>query len=146
MIAPARRFSCLSMPSCLILEQSNATGTSGSAEDWVVTLYLPGDGATTRLADALRTAGFAVASNASETPARATNRPIKTRRLKNADCEVDFFFMELKWMGFECEALLLAEMPETRQHFFLFLLSDFFAFGSEALSLVQGAGACQHFF
>src|SRR5438067_13196729 len=93
MIAPARRFSCLSMPSCLILEQSNATGTSGSAEDWVVTLYLPGDGATTRLADALRTAGFAVASNASETPARATNRPIKTRRLKNADCEVDFFFI-----------------------------------------------------
>ena len=53
----------------------------------------PGDGATTRLADAPRTAGFAVASNASETPARATNRPIKTRRLKNADCEVDFFFM-----------------------------------------------------
>jgi hypothetical protein len=54
--------------------------------------------------------------------------------------------MELKWMGFECEASLLAEVPETRQHFFLFLLSDFFAFGSEALSLVQAAGACQHFF
>ena len=28
-----------------------------------------------------------------DTPASATNRPIKTRRLKNADCEVDFFFM-----------------------------------------------------
>ena len=26
----------------LILEQSNATGTSGSMEDWVVTLYLQG--------------------------------------------------------------------------------------------------------
>src|SRR5213080_2006029 len=131
MIAPARRFSCLSMPSCLILEQSNATGTSGSIEDWVVTLYLPGDGATTRLWDAPRTAGLAVANApkaSSEIPARATNSPTKTRRLKNADCEVDFFFMELKWMGFKCEALLLAEVPETRQHFFLFLLSDFFAF------------------
>jgi hypothetical protein len=61
-----------------------------------------------------------VASSASESPARAINRPTKTRRLKNADCEVDFFFMELKWMGFECETPLLAETPETRQHFFLF--------------------------
>src|SRR5256885_6116708 len=146
MIAPARRFSCLSMPSCLILEQSNAVGTSGSIEDWVVTLYLKGPAGALVPAGAPRPNGFAVASSASETPARATNRPTKKRRLKNADCEVDFFFMELKWMGFECETLLLAEMPETRQHFFLFLLSDFFAFGSEALSLVQGAGACQHFF
>src|ERR1700757_785661 len=96
MIAPARRFSCLSIPSCLILEQSNAAGTSGSMEDLVVTLYLPGDGATTRFAGAVRAAGFAVASApkaSSEAPANATNRPTKTRRLKNADCEVDFFFM-----------------------------------------------------
>src|SRR6266513_4401125 len=125
MIAPARRFSCLSMPSCLILEQSNATGTSGSIEDWVVTLYLPGDGATTRLADAPRTAGFAVASSASETPARAINRPTKTRRLKNADCEVDFFFMN----GYEVDGVGMWNVassgtPETRQHFFLF--SQFF--------------------
>jgi hypothetical protein len=57
---------------------------------------LPGDGATTRLARAARAAGFAVANApkaSSEAPARATNRPTKTRRLKNADCEVDFFFM-----------------------------------------------------
>jgi hypothetical protein len=27
----------------------------------------------------------------------------------------------MKWMEFECETPLLAEMPETRQHFFLFL-------------------------
>src|SRR5438552_17771231 len=107
------------MTSCIILEQSHATGTSESVEDWVVTRYWAGDGATTRLAGATRTAGFAVASSASETPARAINRPTKTRRLKNADCEVDFFFMELKWMGFECEASLLAELAETRQHFFL---------------------------
>ena len=31
--------------------------------------------------------------SARKTPARTTNRPIKTRRLKKADCEVDFFFM-----------------------------------------------------
>src|SRR6266545_7350664 len=122
MIAPARKFSILSMPSWRILEQSNIGGTSAGHPDLVVTLYLPGDGATTRLADAPRLAGFAVASApkaTSERPVRATNRPIKTRRLKNADCEVDFFFMELKWMGFECETSLLAELAETRQHFFL---------------------------
>jgi len=28
--------------------------------------------------------------------------------------------MELKWMEFGCETSLLAEVPETRQHFFLF--------------------------
>ena len=28
-----------------------------------------------------------------KTPARAINSPIKTRRLKKADCEEDFFFM-----------------------------------------------------
>jgi hypothetical protein len=41
--------------------------------------------------------------------------------------------------------------PDTRQHFFLLesisnFASDFFALGIEALSLVQGAGACQPFF
>ena len=70
MIAPARKFSILSMPNWRILEQSNIAGTSGLMADLVVTLYLPGDGATTRLACAARTAGFAVASNASDTPAR----------------------------------------------------------------------------
>src|SRR5205814_6738817 len=32
-------------------------------------------------------------SSARNTPDRKTNRPIKTRRLKNADCEVDFLFI-----------------------------------------------------
>jgi hypothetical protein len=62
----------------------------------VVTLYLPGDGATTCFAAALRPAGFAVASApkaSREAPVKATNRPTNTRRLKNADCEVGFFFM-----------------------------------------------------
>src|ERR1044071_3848764 len=96
MIAPARKFSILSMPNWRILEQSNIGGTRAGHPDWVVTLYFPGDGATTRLACAARAAGFAVANApkaSREAPARATNRPAKTRRLKNADCEVDFFFM-----------------------------------------------------
>src|SRR5215475_11698457 len=125
MMAPARKFSILSMPSWRILEQSNPGGTRGLMYwDLLVTLYLPGDGATTRLAGTVRPAGFAVASapNASsETPARAINRPTKTRRLKNADCEVDFFFMNgYEVSGVECETPLLADLPETRQHFFLF--------------------------
>jgi len=61
---------------------------------------LPGDGATTRFAGALRPAGFA-ASRASETPATPINRPTKTRRLKKADCEVDFFFIDE--VSFPCE-------------------------------------------
>src|SRR4026209_1496289 len=96
MIAPARKFSILSMPSWRILEQSNIGGTSAGHPDWVVTLYLPGDEATTRFACAPRAAGFGLASApraSSEAAASATNRPSKTRRLKNADCEVDFFFM-----------------------------------------------------
>ena len=35
------------------------------------------------------------AASARETPASAMHRPIKTRRLKKADFEADFFFMEL---------------------------------------------------
>src|SRR4029077_12800838 len=107
MIAPARRFSCLSMPNCLILEQSNIGGTSGSMEDLVVTLYLNGPAGalrpagTLRPTDAPRPGGFAAASSASETPARAINRPTKTRRLKNADCEVDFFFMNCYEVEFD---------------------------------------------
>ena len=34
-------------------------------------------------------------TSAKKTPARAMHRPIKTRRLKKADFEADFFFMEL---------------------------------------------------
>ncbi len=34
-------------------------------------------------------------ASARKTPARTINRPIKTRRLKKADCEVDFFFIGL---------------------------------------------------
>src|SRR5437588_11797803 len=59
-------------------------------------------------------------ANARKTPARTINRPIKTRRLKKADCEADFFFMNgYMWMQFECGTSFLAKTPETRQHFFL---------------------------
>ena len=34
-------------------------------------------------------------ASARKTPVRTMNRPIKTRKLKKADREADFFFMEL---------------------------------------------------
>src|SRR5436190_8650556 len=112
MIAPARMFSCLLTPNWRILEQSNIAGTSGSMEDLFVTLYLFGDAGALVPAGAPCLAGFAVASAPrarSETPTRATNRPTKRRRLKNADCEVAFFFMigyGVNDWSLECEASL----------------------------------------
>ena len=38
-------------------------------------------------------------TSAREIPASAMNRPIKTRRLKKADFEADFFFMKLVELG-----------------------------------------------
>ena len=56
-----------------------------------------------------------------KTPARRINKAIKTRKLKKADREVDFFFMG----GFDVDGILvrsalLAEPPTPRQHFFQF--------------------------
>src|SRR5438067_5270802 len=54
--------------------------------------------------------GFA-ANSARQAPARMTHRPIKTRRLKKADREADFFFMnDCTWMEFKCEARFVAEL------------------------------------
>jgi hypothetical protein len=62
----------------------------------------------------------------------------------------------MKWMEFECETPLLAEAPETRQHFFLF--PDFLflpvvnspaalrANASEGAPFSQRAKVCQYFF
>src|SRR4029077_19395213 len=93
MMAPARKFSILSMPSWRILEQSNPGGISGLMR-WGLgaMLYF------CRVRAALETgpgrAGNAPKpTSARKTPARAMERPIRTRKLKNADCEVDFFFM-----------------------------------------------------
>jgi hypothetical protein len=51
----------------------------------------------------------------------------------------------MKWMEFGCETLLLAEMPEMRQHFFLFFPDLlFFTRGfnpTTALAAKAGGGA-----
>ena len=90
MIAPARKFSCLSMPSARIREQSNPQGQEGR-----------GFGDNVLLAALVRlfAANAPRPSSARKTPARTINRPIKTRRLKKADCEADFFFIELVESG-----------------------------------------------
>ena len=43
-------------------------------------------------------------TSAKETPPSTTKSPIKTRMLKKADREADFFFMNgmLRWMEFWC--------------------------------------------
>src|SRR5438552_7235295 len=62
-------------------------------------------------------------ASARKTPARTMNRPIKTRRLKNADFEADFFFMMvMMWMEFECEPCFVAKTPEACQPFSPFLV------------------------
>src|SRR4029077_13719509 len=51
-------------------------------------------------------------ASARKTPARTINRPIKTRTLKKADREADFFFMNgWIWMEFQREASFVAERP-----------------------------------
>src|SRR6266516_2162503 len=84
MIAPARMFSCLSMPFARIVEQSNPTGTRRSLE-LVITLYFCSVCASAENVPKPR--------SARKTPAKTINTPIKIRRLKQADCETDFFFM-----------------------------------------------------
>src|SRR6266567_8929847 len=57
-----------------------------------------------------------VASSATKTPMRQKTAAIKTRRLKKADCEVDFFFMD----GFSNEHFAFVETPVARQRVFVF--------------------------
>ena len=59
-------------------------------------------------------------ASARKMPARTMNRPNKTRGLKKADREGDFFFMELlmMWMEFSVKRRLLAESPLGYQPFF----------------------------
>ena len=54
-------------------------------------------------------------------PVIPTNSPIKTRRLKNADCEVAFFFMNgygMDELRLKCEVSLLLKAPSSCQYFF----------------------------
>src|SRR5262249_25465428 len=83
MIAPARMLSCLLMPSARIWAQSNPLGTSGSKELVIMRAFC-----------CACAENAPIPTSARKTPARTVNRPIKTRRLKNADCEVDFFFID----------------------------------------------------
>ena len=43
------------------------------------------------------------AISARTTPARTIDRPIKTRTLKKAECEVDFFFIGSIWSEWCCD-------------------------------------------
>jgi hypothetical protein len=65
----------------------------------------------------------AVPNSATATPARQKTATVKTRRLKKADREVDFFFMAylsslinydlltMTWMQFECGNVVAAGQP-----------------------------------
>src|SRR6266436_5048821 len=61
-------------------------------------------------------------ASARKTPVRTTNSPIKTRKLKKADREADFFFMNgYDVNGISVWSVVVAELPLTRQHFFQFV-------------------------
>src|SRR5438105_12348869 len=60
--------------------------------------------------------------SARKTPARTTNSPIKTRRLKKADREADCFFMnDYDVDGISVWSVVVVEPPLPRQHFFQFV-------------------------
>src|SRR6266481_9449270 len=113
-------FSCLLMPNCRILEQSNSAGTRGSMELEAMPYFccISASCAADRLFFCPN--GLA-ARSASEMPVIPTNSPIKTRRLKNADREVDFFFMcgyGLDELSLKLEVSLLPNELRKRQDFF----------------------------
>src|SRR6266496_3748199 len=60
-------------------------------------------------------------ASARTTPARTMHTPIKTRGLKNADCEVGFFFIDGIWD----EPPFLAETTKICQHYFWIFLRIF---------------------
>src|SRR5438874_3112406 len=86
MMSPASMLSCLLIPRLKTCEQSNpggnTLGSMGGVAGWVCCWFLT----------VLRPNGFA-ANSASETPASTIRTPSKTRGLKKAECEADFFFM-----------------------------------------------------
>ena len=80
--------------------------------------------------------------SAIETPARTKNRPTKTRVLKNADCEVDLFFMWILWM---CERSLCSRLPcEKRIRWRLFGKRSIRL--NASASLPAAGGQCQYYF
>src|SRR5690242_21860217 len=74
--------------------------------------------------------------SATKTPARTTDSPIKTRQLKNADCEVDFFFI----VGFQLSFAFLCNASfngdtETRQRVFSISCELRQRFGNNSVTL-----------
>src|SRR4029077_4058251 len=54
-------------------------------------------------------------------PSRQNTEAVKMRRLKKADCEVDFFFIDEVGVSLRSRVAILSDTPETCQHFFKFL-------------------------
>src|SRR6266516_381721 len=108
MMAPARRFSCLLMPSALIWAQSNPGGSPA------MLIILCVCCAFAELAVSPENVPTPI--KARKTPVKTTNSPIKTRRLKNADCEVDFCFIMEFELSFSVGSFKGDQ--ETSQHVF----------------------------
>ena len=60
------------------------------------------------------------AKSATAMPRRQNTEAVKMRRLKKADCEVDFFFIDEVEFSLRSRVLILSVMPEACQHFFKF--------------------------
>src|SRR6267142_7013721 len=108
-----------------MVEQSNPGGRPGT----LIILAPLGPWCTCPILG-LGAANVSRLSSATETPASAMHRPIRTRRLKKADFEADFFFMELAIHGVEIALRaapsehhsarrngLLVSSPTTCQHY-----------------------------
>ena len=63
---------------------------------------------------------FPWANNATAMPRRQNTEAVKMRRLKKADCEVDFFFIDDASFSLRSRVGMLSVMPEACQHFFKF--------------------------
>ena len=61
---------------------------------------------------------FPCANNATAMPRRQNTEAVKMRRLKKADCEVDFFFIDEVSFSLRSRVAILSGMLEICQHFF----------------------------
>src|SRR6266481_9865166 len=121
---PARKFSCLSIPRSCIVAQSNPGGRPATLIILCVCC------ACAELAVSPENVPRLI--SATKTPARTTNSPIKTRRLKKADREADFFFMNgYDVNGISVWSVVVAELPLPRQHFFQFVGCPRVLFGTQ---------------
>src|SRR5450432_1158077 len=92
MMAPDRKFSCWSIPISRILEQSNPGGTSALMDFAVISF-----------SSCACAENPPKPSSARKTPIEQKTKLIKTRGLKKADCEADFFFM----IGYDVDGSLI---------------------------------------